>query len=65
MASCDGQGFDYYGTQWGRECWCGVGTPEETYELYGQLDDSECDYECTGIATEACGGFFAMSVYAF
>eukprot|EP00752_Nemacystus_decipiens_P013406 g11871.t1 len=65
MASCDGQGFDYYGTQYGRECWCGSGTPEETYELYGELDDSECDFECTGVATENCGGFFAMTVYAY
>eukprot|EP00903_Cladosiphon_okamuranus_P010019 g9501.t1 len=65
MASCDGQGFDYYGTQWARECWCGVGTPAETYELYGQLDDGACNRACTGIATEACGGFYAMTVYAF
>lgn len=66
MASCDGQAFDYYGTQYGRECWCGSGAPAETYELHGQqLDDGACDMGCTGVATEACGGFLTMSVYAY
>lgn len=66
MAACDGQGFDYYGTQWRRECWCGSGTPEETYELYGgPLANSKCNLKCTGSSTERCGGTYTMSVYAF
>ncbi|CAN0031064.1 unnamed protein product [Scytosiphon promiscuus] len=63
MGLCEG--FDYYGTQFGRECWCGSGTPAETYNLYGELTDAECDMECTGDATESCGGHLAASVYAF
>lgn len=60
-AACDG--FDYYGTQFERECWCGSGTPAATYELYGQLADSACDDVCTGDSSEACGGAVIMSVY--
>ncbi|CAM9281127.1 unnamed protein product, partial [Hapterophycus canaliculatus] len=62
---CDGQGFDYYATQFGRECWCGSGTPAETYNLYGQLTDVGCDMACTGDASEKCGGILKASVYAF
>ncbi|CAM9721699.1 unnamed protein product, partial [Hapterophycus canaliculatus] len=63
MGLCDG--FDYYGTQFGRECWCGSGTPAETYNLYGELTDADCDTACTGDATENCGGTLTVSVYAF
>ncbi len=51
--------------QFSSECWCGSGTPAQTYELYGQLPDSACDKECTGAGPEgeACGGSFKMSVY--
>ncbi|CAM9901462.1 unnamed protein product [Hapterophycus canaliculatus] len=62
---CDGQGFDYYATQFGRECWCGSGTPAETYNLYGQLTDVDCDMACTGDASEKCGGILKASVYTY
>jgi len=53
--------------QFASECWCGSGTPAQTYELYGRLPDSACDSECTGAGPEgeACGGAFKMSVYAY
>ncbi|CAN0223621.1 unnamed protein product, partial [Hapterophycus canaliculatus] len=47
------------------QCWCGAGTPEETYLRYGELDDSACDIPCAGDSTENCGGSTIMSVYAF
>ncbi|CAM9882583.1 unnamed protein product [Hapterophycus canaliculatus] len=65
MTLCDGEGFDYYGTQFGNECWCGAGTPEDTYLRYGELDESACDVPCAGDPTESCGGNTIMSVYAF
>ncbi|CAM9644887.1 unnamed protein product, partial [Hapterophycus canaliculatus] len=46
-------------------CWCGAGTPDETYLLYGELDDSACDVPCAGNSSENCGGSTIMSVYAF
>ncbi|CAM9891045.1 unnamed protein product, partial [Scytosiphon promiscuus] len=56
--------YDYYGTQYGRECWCGSGTPEDTYLRYGPaLEESSCNVPCTGDATEMCGGHTIMSVY--
>ncbi|CAM9453682.1 unnamed protein product [Scytosiphon promiscuus] len=58
--------YDYYGTQFSRECWCGAGTPADTYLRYGTaLDESSCDMACTGDETEMCGGFTIMSVYSF
>ncbi|CAM9731879.1 unnamed protein product, partial [Hapterophycus canaliculatus] len=65
-ASCDNQDFDYYGTQYGSECWCGSGLAYETYTLYGsKLSDSACDMQCTGDSNESCGGHLVMSVYLF
>eukprot|EP00903_Cladosiphon_okamuranus_P008193 g7889.t1 len=55
--------YDFYGTQYGRDCWCGNGTPETTYLLYGELDVSECFTPCTGEPTEFCGGTNIMAVY--
>ncbi|CAM9833263.1 unnamed protein product [Scytosiphon promiscuus] len=65
MGLCDGQGFDYYGTQYGVECWCGEGTPEDTYLRYGELDAEACDIPCSGDSSESCGGSTIMSVYAY
>lgn len=65
-AQCEGQGFDYYSTQFARECWCGSGAPEDTYNRYEELDEATgCDMPCTGDANESCGGHLAASVYAY
>ncbi|CAM9875999.1 unnamed protein product [Ectocarpus sp. 8 AP-2014] len=49
--------FAYYGTQYGRECWCGNNAD---YAVYGE---ASCDMACTGDAADICGGINAMSVY--
>ncbi|CAM9509059.1 unnamed protein product [Ectocarpus sp. 4 AP-2014] len=51
--------YAYYGTQYGEECWCG-NTSE--YDTYGE--STLCTMECSGDASEICGGFNAMSIYA-
>ncbi|CAN0148389.1 unnamed protein product, partial [Ectocarpus sp. 12 AP-2014] len=47
--------YAYYGTQFGRECWCGN---NGDYAAYGE---AACDMGCTGDSSETCGGFNAMS----
>lgn len=50
--------YPYFGTQWGRECWCG------TEPSGGALAPSgECDYACAGDATQLCGGSRRLSLY--
>lgn len=49
----------YFGTQYGRECWCG---DEDTD--FSQHGDGDCDYSCTGDTWELCGGYFAITSYA-
>lgn len=46
------------------QCWCGTGDAADTYLRYGPaLGDTACNVECTGDATEMCGGSLIMSVY--
>ncbi|CAN0003994.1 unnamed protein product [Sphacelaria rigidula] len=54
-------GSEVFGTQYGRECWCGDnGT---NHLKYGESD--ECDRECAGDASQICGGKWVMSVYQY
>ncbi|CAM9165509.1 unnamed protein product [Scytosiphon promiscuus] len=48
----------FFGTQYGVECWCGDASTD--FEANG---GAVCDYDCAGDASEACGGFEAISVY--
>ena len=50
--------YPYFGTQWSRECWCGDEPAGGALAPLG-----ECDYACTGDATEACGGSRRLSLY--
>ncbi|CAN0214942.1 unnamed protein product, partial [Scytosiphon promiscuus] len=44
-------------------CWCGeAGT---AYDRLGELDDTECDYACTGDASTDCGGFDAFHAFEY
>ncbi|CAM9939120.1 unnamed protein product, partial [Hapterophycus canaliculatus] len=42
----------YYGTQFGRECWCGMSDVEDDYERHGV---GGCYMSCAGDKTVACG----------
>ena len=50
-------GYAYFGTQWGRECYCGNTAPEE------QAAESDCNMPCDGDATQMCGAGMRLSVY--
>ena len=54
-ANCEG--YTYFGTQWGRECYCGNTAPTEVAPA------SECNMACSGDATEVCGAGMRLSVY--
>lgn len=55
------EGYAFFGTQYGDECWCGG---NETDHL--QHGESElCDFKCAGDASQVCGGYFSLSVYQY
>ncbi len=53
QTSCKGGNFVFSGTEYARECYCGNTPPPSQY-----LDaaDIQCNYACTGDASQACGG---------
>ncbi|CAM9872583.1 unnamed protein product [Ectocarpus sp. 6 AP-2014] len=50
----------HFGTQYGRECWCGI---HPALATHGELDIDSCDMACQGTEGENCGGFDKMTVY--
>jgi len=57
VQTCAAKGFAYAGVQYGQSCLCG-----NSYGKYGPA--TNCDYKCTGDASQICGGYAANSVYA-
>ncbi|KAK4182611.1 putative fungistatic metabolite [Podospora australis] len=52
------QGYNYFGVEYGRECFCGN-------VLQGQVaPESQCSYHCMGDATQLCGAPDRMNLYA-
>jgi len=45
--------------QFGSECYCG-----DSYDKYGQLNESACSSNCFANSSEVCGGSKANSVYS-
>ncbi|CBJ25804.1 conserved unknown protein [Ectocarpus siliculosus] len=58
---CYSEGYQFYGLQYGQECWCGVAGTD--YDRLGSLDMSECAYPCTGDASSTCGGYLAFQAF--
>ncbi|KAK6066430.1 WSC domain-containing protein [Seiridium cupressi] len=54
------QGFKYFGTEYGGECYCGDRFGEGSKET----DAGECSMTCGGNAKEFCGAGDRLSVYA-
>ncbi|XP_076075962.1 uncharacterized protein LOC143046768 [Mytilus galloprovincialis] len=54
--------YEYFGTQYGHECFCGDGQQLNSYH-YNKLKESECSMPCLHNEDEMCGGFYRMSVY--
>lgn len=53
-------GFNYFGVQWGKECYCG-----NTFKYATQhKPESDCSRPCAGDANQKCGGGHRSNVYA-
>jgi hypothetical protein len=50
-------GYEYFGTQWGRECYCGSVAPTVS------ASSSECSMPCSGDGNELCGASMRLNVY--
>ncbi|VBB71455.1 Putative protein of unknown function [Podospora comata] len=51
--------YDFFGTQWSRECFCGSILPTE------QATASDCSMPCSGDDNELCGAGMRLNVYSF
>lgn len=56
-ATCAGS--YYFGTQFGRECYCGDGFAGDSRVV----DQGECSMRCQGDGSEFCGGYARLSLY--
>ncbi|KAM3483607.1 hypothetical protein MY8738_003028 [Beauveria namnaoensis] len=50
IAACADKKYTYCGTQYHRECWAGNYIPVK------QVDDRNCNFDCTGDLNQICGG---------
>lgn len=51
---CEGE--DFFGIQYGSECWCGSASDDEDVFRHGS---ATCEYPCAGDDEETCGGYVA------
>ncbi|CAM9763309.1 unnamed protein product, partial [Sphacelaria rigidula] len=54
------EGSAYFGTQFGKECYCGPASDD-----FDSLGEATCTMSCSGDANETCGGRLAISVYEY
>lgn len=59
ISFCSARGFQYAGTQYAQECYCG----ESIATTAQKLEDSQCNMACKGNATEPCGGPSKLSIF--
>ncbi|KAM0335804.1 hypothetical protein ACHAQA_000854 [Verticillium albo-atrum] len=61
LESCMGNctGFDYWGTEYGRECYCGNALQGNS----AAAPLAECDMSCSGDRTQYCGGGNRLELY--
>ncbi|KAK4172123.1 WSC domain-containing protein [Triangularia setosa] len=52
-------GYDFFGTQWSRECFCGSTLSTEPAPA------SDCSMPCSGDDNELCGAGMRLNVYSF
>lgn len=51
--------YEYFGTEYGGECYCG----DELHDEAAEADVGDCDMLCSGSVVEFCGAGFRLSVY--
>lgn len=56
---CLQSGYQYAGTQYSKECFCGKERPHEDLKL----SEDQCNMNCPQSPHERCGGYFTMNVY--
>lgn len=56
-AFCSAKGFQYSGTEYGSECYCGSSITT------AQVDDTQCNMPCAGDSQQLCGAGSRLSVY--
>jgi hypothetical protein len=54
------EGFEFFGAEYGRECYCGNGFGGGAVEVEG----GECAMACAGDASQLCGSGNRLSVYS-
>lgn len=54
------EGYEFFGAEYGRECYCGNGFGEGAVEV----DGGECAMACAGDASQLCGSGNRLSVYS-
>ncbi|KAK3336500.1 glyoxal oxidase-like protein [Cercophora scortea] len=59
IAYCQNRGFQYAGTEYSQECYCGSSLPA----LATAAAATDCSMACSGNATQACGAGGKLSVY--
>ncbi|KAF2730129.1 WSC-domain-containing protein [Polyplosphaeria fusca] len=59
LDACGSKGYPFAGTEFGRECYCGVVLGNGTLPA----DGGECSTTCTGNSTQYCGGPDRLSLY--
>lgn len=58
--ACSNQGFQWAGTEYAGECYCGNTLPDSALAPDGEKN---CNMACNGNSTEICGGPDRLSVY--
>eukprot|EP01059_Diplonema_ambulator_P016847 TRINITY_DN28820_c0_g1_i1.p1 TRINITY_DN28820_c0_g1~~TRINITY_DN28820_c0_g1_i1.p1 ORF type:complete len:2516 (+),score=639.61 TRINITY_DN28820_c0_g1_i1:711-7550(+) len=61
-AVCHHNGYDYYGVQYGSQCFCGNVTG---FMASPRTSIDKCDNTCPGNSSEICGGGWKNSIYSF
>lgn len=59
IAYCSSHGFQYAGTEYSVECFCGSGLATGATEVA----DSVCNMPCSGDATQPCGAGSRLSIF--
>lgn len=58
VSYCSSKGYNFAGTEYGGECWCGNSAPTQS------LEASKCAVACKGDSSQICGGWAALSLYS-
>ncbi|CBN74037.1 conserved unknown protein [Ectocarpus siliculosus] len=58
------EGDDFFGMQYGSECWCGSTDEKDDEDLF-RHGSTTCEYPCAGDEEQTCGGYWAISLYEY